>query len=68
MNMKQYQTGMAPGTIIHSVFETRDNRRECVGAWDNNVEAQACIDRRTLRYSEATYDIQLFKLGEESGS
>ncbi len=53
---------MNKDTIIHSVFETYNGRRECVGVYDNNVDAQACVDRRTKCF-DATYDIQLWRLG-----
>ena len=56
---------MNKDTIIHSVFETLNDRRECVGAFENEIDAQLCVDRRRL-CTGGTYDVQLFKLGEES--
>jgi len=55
---------MDKDTILHSVFETRNGKRMCVAVYDNNIEAQDCIDRRK-KWTNGTYDVKLFRLGEE---
>ena len=50
--------------IIHSVFETINNKRTCVAVYLSNGEAQDCITRRK-KWTGGTYDIKLFVLGEE---
>lgn len=55
---------MDKDTILHSVFETRNGKRCCVAVYDNNVEAQDCINRRK-KWTNGTYDVILYKLGAE---
>ena len=50
---------------IHSVFEWTEHMKErCVGVYDSNEKAQACIDRRQ-KLTPARWRVELYLLNED---